>query len=366
MIAAGFTGGEAEQLRRAMGFKRSEARMKQMEGRLRSGMEGNGITGETQDRIVKAIGSFALYGFPESHAASFALLAYASAYLKVHYPTAFTAALLNNQPMGFYHPSTIVKDAQRHGVRLLPIDAARSGWSCSIEEPHQCLRLGLGYVKGLREAAGRALVRERQRAPFSSIDELARRVPQLRQEELRTLAGIGALNSVGAGDRRDALWQAERAARPAGPLFAGDTRTEVSPLVPMNDQERLVTDYRSTGLTIGRHPMAFRRAELDRLGVRRASELAALPTGGSVRVAGLVIVRQRPGTAKGFLFLSLEDETGISNIIVMPDLYESSRRVLVEEPFLMVDGVVQNQDHAISVKARRVWPLVASGSGIPA
>src|SRR5207248_4778395 len=184
MIAAGFTGGEAEELRRAMGFKRSQARMKEIEAKLRYGMTKNGIAPEAQEQIILSITSFALYGFPESHAASFALLAYASAYLKCHYLAAFTAALLNNQPMGFYHPATIVKDAQRHGLRFLPIDVTRSDWDCTIEEHlSKCVRLGLRYVHGLRQEAARALLRERMRAPFAAIEDLAVRVPELRKPE---------------------------------------------------------------------------------------------------------------------------------------------------------------------------------------
>jgi error-prone DNA polymerase len=356
MTVAGFTGGEAEELRRAMGFKRSEKRMREIEIRLRRGMERNGLDAATQDRIVQAITSFALYGFPESHAASFALLAYASAYLKCHYLAAFTAALLNNQPMGFYHPSTLVKDAQRHGLKVKPIDVTRSDWTCTIESG--AVRLGLSYVKGLREQVGREIVRQR---PFADIDELSRRVPGLHKDELRRLAEIGALNSLGAGDRRDALWQVERAARRPGPLLEELPEEDgASPLARMTDDERVVADYRGTEVTVGRHPLAFRRAELDRLRVTRACDLAAVPNGRWTRVAGCVICRQRPGTAKGFLFLSLEDETGIANAIVLPDLFERYRATLVNEPFLLVDGVLQNQDNVISVKVRRVRPLVAT------
>src|SRR5207249_6813306 len=220
MIAAGFTGGEAEELRRAFGFKRSERRMKDVEVKLRRGMDRKGITGETQDAIVKSITSFALYGFPESHAASFALIAYASAWLKCRYPAAFTAAMLNNQPMGFYHPATLVRDAQRHGVRIRPVDVARSQWDCTIEvsgglgdaerppaqraseeftperakDPTRYLRLGLRYVRGLREEAGRALVAARAHGPFAGIDDVARRVPALRKDEMARLAEAGARN----------------------------------------------------------------------------------------------------------------------------------------------------------------------------
>jgi error-prone DNA polymerase len=364
MIAAGFTGGEAEELRRAMGFKRSEKRMGDIEVKLRRGMERNGITGAPQDAIVQSITAFALYGFPESHAASFALLAYASAWLKVHYHAAFTAALLNNQPMGFYHPSTLVKDAQRHGVRVLPVDITCSEWLCTIgpDLAKPTMRLGFRYVRGLRETAARAILRER---PFTSVDDLARRVPELRKDEMRKLAEVGALNPLQNIHRRTALWESERVMRFAGPLLDQPTSNiqhPTSALMPMSAEERLVADFRGTGMTVGRHPMARRREELNALGVWRAIELKNLADGRDVRVAGCVIVRQRPGTAKGFVFLSLEDETGIANIIVEPDLFERERQTLVSASFLIVEGVLQNQDRVTSVKARHVCPLSAGAA----
>jgi error-prone DNA polymerase len=231
MVVAGFSGGEAEELRRAMGFKRSMKRMQQIETRLRDGMATNGIVGEAADQIVQSITSFALYGFPESHAASFALIVYASAYLKAHYPAAFFTALLNNQPMGFYHPATLVKDAQRHGVRFAPIDVQISRWDCVVQDDG-AIRMGLRYVRGLREDRGRAI----EIAPpaggvrFGSIDELAVRA-RLHQNELRTLADVGALASLG-GDRRSALWQAERAGRPAGPLLRERSEEESAGVGP--------------------------------------------------------------------------------------------------------------------------------------
>ena len=546
MISANFTGGEAEELRRAMGFKRSQARMKEIEVRLREGMTRNGIAQEAQEQIILSITSFALYGFPESHAASFALIAYASAWLKCHYLGAFTAALLNNQPMGFYHPATIVKDAQRHGLRVLPIDVTKSDWLCTLEPvashqslrsaqgklntvvsevvgrrsaiigesaissqpsaigqesfsetefapsnvalvnrfitgpgfndapetrnyqletaiqipwneigaytrhnfipaverpqnqtcsissppPHRkileachpersegpafppptaahasnlqseiknlqspkkelALRLGLKYVRGLREAAGQALVRERSLAPFQSVHDLTRRVPELRKDELTTLAEIGALNSVASTEyrvpssehskpetrnsklthnsalgtrysrhRRDALWQIEKAVRRSGPLLEELPEPDApSPLERMTHEERLVADFHGTGLTTGPHPMAYRRAEMKALGIHPASSLSSLPSGRRLRIGGCVIARQRPGTAKGFVFLSLEDETGIANAIVTPDLLQHNRILLSSGKFLMVEGILQNQDNVISVKAERVLPL---------
>jgi error-prone DNA polymerase len=405
MVAAGFTGGQAEDLRRAFGFKRSERRMKQIEVQLREGMARQGITGDAAEEIITSITSFALYGFPESHAASFALLAYASAYLKAHYPAAFYAALLNNQPMGFYHPSTLVKDAQRRGVRFHPIDVQLSDWNCTIESDG-AIRLGLRYVSGLRQDVGRAIAsarilnsefrmpnskflcpkcacddasmleqvtegrwfcnncshdwrRHHRPGRFASLDELVARTGP-RRDEVVTLADVGALNAFGY-DRRSALWQAERAVRPAGELFESRVPeppdSEACPLKPMTEPERLVADYAGMGLTIGRHPMALRRGELATRGILRARDLYTARQGRRVRVAGMVITRQRPGTAKGFVFLTLEDETGIANIIVRPDLFAQDRLTIVEEPFLIVDGILQNQDGVTSVRAEQLYGL---------
>ncbi len=510
MIAAGFSGGEAEELRRAFGFKRSEMRMRDIEIKLRAGMGRNGIPPEAQEQIILSITSFALYGFPESHAASFALIAYASAYLKCHYLAAFTAALLNNQPMGFYHPSTIVKDAQRHGLRVKPVDITRSEWACTLEEEgwkgtalavpqeqsrkwalaleatialagakasnhekttvaalkpgastadlkitmseakgsyptqthvdweqHFALRMGFRYAKGLREETAQAIVHERGKRPFESIVDLAHRVPELRRKEFVLLASIGALKSIGCKNekdslagigtdarlldlggaalqrcsgepgspalaaeviadhlpqalkretlmepdcrpegllhpssvrqhpsskqrlhRRDALWQVERAVRFAGPLLEGIPESDTaSPLAPMTPEERLVADFRGSGLTVGPHPMAYRRAALRRARVLSAQELTQVAHGQYVRTAGCVIARQRPGTAKGFVFLSLEDETGISNAIITPDVMEQNRIMIQSEKFLLLEGVLQNQEGVISVKVDRLAPM---------
>jgi error-prone DNA polymerase len=364
MIAAGFTGGQAEELRRAMGFKRSEKRMKEIETKLREGMDRNGIRGAVQDQIVLAITSFALYGFPESHAASFAMIAYASAYLKCHYLAAFTAALLNNQPMGFYHPSILIKDAQRHGLRVLPVDVSKSGWLCSIERGGElCLRLGFRYVRGMRQPVAEAIVRARAERPFTSVDDLALRVPELRKDEMKMLAEVGALNPLQQIHRRDALWMAERAVRPVGPLLEQLEAAEGdSPLARMTVEERLTSDFRGTGVTIGRHPMAYRRTEMQALGVTPAAYLERVPHGRLVRIAGSVIVRQRPGTAKGFVFLSMEDETGVMNAIIEPATYDRYKLVVVGEPFLLIDGVLQNQDGVISVKVGRVAALAAGAA----
>jgi error-prone DNA polymerase len=370
MITAGFSGGEAEELRRAFGFKRSERRMKEVEVKLREGMNKNGIKGDVQDQIIQSITSFALYGFPESHAASFALIAYSSAYLKCHYLAAFTAAMLNNQPMGFYSPATLVKDAQRHGLKVKPIDVTKSDWLCTLEshDGMLCLRIGMRYVKGMRESVAHALVEARTRAAFTSVDDLARRVPALQKRELVVLAEVGALNFL-RGDhrihRRDALWQVERASRRTGPLLESIEQEDIaSPLAQMTSEERLVADFQGTGMTVGPHPMAYYRSVLNALGVIPAVDLARVRNGTYVRVAGAVIARQRPGTAKGFVFLSLEDETGISNAIITPDLFGQNRFTVVSGKFLLVEGRLQNVDNVISVKVARVEILPVSEAAV--
>ena len=361
MIAAGFSGGEAEELRRAFGHKRSERKMREVEVKLRAGMTAKGIVGPSQDGIIQSITSFAAYGFPESHAASFALIAYASAYLKCHYLDAFTAAILNNQPMGFYSPAVLVKDAQRHGLRVLPVDVTRSDWLCTIESA--CVRLGLRYARGMRQEAAEQLVKARADRPFGSIDDLAKRVG-LRKPEINRLAEIGALNALGGIHRRDALWQAQRAALPAGPLLEQlEEKEEASPLAAMNAEERLWADYAGAGLTVGRHAMAHRRAEMDALGVTRACDLPRRRNGQTVRIAGAVIVRQRPGTAKGFVFLSMEDETGIMNAILTPDFFHRYKLAVLSSGFLLIEGILQKQEGTISVKASHVEGIGAQAVG---
>ena len=371
MIVSDFTGGEAEELRRAMGFKRSEERMRGIEDRLRAGMEKKGITGEVQDTIVTAITSFALYGFPESHSASFALIAYASGYLKCHYLAAFTAAILNNQPMGFYSPLTLVKDAQRHGLHFLPVDVTRSDWPCSIEQWRErpAVRLGLNYVRGMNEKTGQAIIHERTLRPFASIDDLKRRVPRISKAELNALADLGALNTVGNGarHRRDALWQSELALRPVSELLQEAGPPEMpSSLAPMNEIERLQADFANTGLSIGAHPMRFHRERLNRMHVVPAARLKQIADGRAVRVAGAVICRQQPGTAKGFVFLSMEDETGIANVIFKPDVFQRLRVTILNTSYLLVDGILQNQRGVASVKAFDARPCLMPTTAVAA
>jgi error-prone DNA polymerase len=353
MVAAGFSGGEAEELRRAMGFKRSVERMDSIEARLRAGMAARGIGAAAQDQIVKCITSFALYGFPESHAASFALIAYASAFLKAHHPAAFLAALLNAWPMGFYHPATLVKDAQHHGTRVLPIDAVRSGWMCRWEDG--AVRLGMRFVKGLRQGAGEAVERAQGQRPFDSVDDLARRTA-LEPRDLELLAHAGALAAFGK-TRRAALWQVAKASRRAGPLFASVPTDDPSPLPEMSPVEETRADYATTEMTAGPHMFAHLRAGLARRGVAAAAELLRRGDGETVTAAGAVIVRQRPGTAKGFVFLTLEDETGMLQAIVRPDLFKRQRAVVVGSGALVVEGKLQRQDGSLSVRAERFWTI---------
>ncbi|MCY3934124.1 MAG: error-prone DNA polymerase [Acidobacteria bacterium] len=368
MVAAGFSGGEAEDLRRAMGFKRSVERMHEIEQRLRSGMNERGIEGEAQEQIVKAITSFALYGFPESHSASFALIAYASAFLKRHHPTAFFLSLLNAWPMGFYHPATLVREAQRAGSAVLPIDVNESGVRCRWQDrpadadepelpgeppPAGAIRLGLRYVKGMRREAAERIEAEQAARRFASIEDLAERC-RLRRNELTALASLGALPGRG---RRAALWQAAQVEKSKGPLFAELTTTTPSPLDEMTPMEETAADFAVASITTGPHPMEYYRRALDRRRVVPAAALPDKPAGRRVRTAGSVIVRQRPGTARGLLFLTLEDETGMSQAVVMPDQLKKHRRTIVSSSGLIVEGVLQKKDGSLSVKADRFWPI---------
>ena len=376
MVAAGFSGGEAEDLRRAMGFKRSVERMQQIEHRLRSGMNERGIQGVAQEQIVKAITSFALYGFPESHSASFALIAYASAYLKRHHPTAFFLSLLNAWPMGFYHPATLVREAQRAGSVVLPIDVNESGVRCRWQDrpaendeaarpgiparkagqkpaPPGAIRLGMRYVKGMRREAAETIEAEQAARRFVSIEDLAERC-HLRRNELVALASIGALPGRG---RRAALWQVAQVEKPKGPLFADLSTATPSPLDEMTPMEETAADFAIASITTGPHPMEYYRRALDRRRVVTAAALPDRPAGRRVRTAGSVIVRQRPGTARGLLFLTLEDETGMSQAVVMPDQLKKHRRTIVSSSGLIVEGVLQKKDGSLSVKADKFWPI---------
>ena len=382
MVAAGFSGGEAEELRRAMGFKRSAERMTAIEERLRAGMRRRGFTKEAEDQIVLHISSFALYGFPESHSASFALIAYASSYLKCHHPAAFLTGLLRAQPMGFYSPATLVKDAQRHGVEVRSVDVLFSNVQADLEpgstDRHRrslppAVRIGLDSVGGLNRRTADRIVEERRREGFLDLGDFVRRIAPDR-DELDALAELGALSRLrGAPDgRRDALWQVaalerdprslfagREIARPAKPANAPQTSTPrtTSPLQAMNEIEETLADYRLSGLTTGTHLMGHLRAALDRRGILSAAQLKETPDGSYVRIAGHAIVRQRPGSAKGFCFVTLEDETGLSNAVLTPDQAARFRVPLHQATLLEFAGPLQRVDGVIHVRAREVIPL---------
>jgi error-prone DNA polymerase len=398
MVMADFSGDEAEELRRALSFHRSEERMNKVCAKLRAAMERKGVAPDKIDKIIQSISSFALYGFPESHAISFAILAYGSAYLKVHRAPEFYASLLNNQPMGFYTPATIVKDAQRHGLKIKPVCVSQSDWRCTVVDDNT-VRLGFCVVSGLREEHVGELVRQRQDRQFDSLDDFKRRIP-LAKDELRTLAELGALNCF-AEHRRAAMWEAEetlhddlldrlgsaRLQRAGECILHSRTfsasqirrssfrqnaespsRTGIStlqacapqkiesPLAPMTLFERVKADYETMNLTTGPHPMKLLRENLPN--IWRATDLPHARHGSIIQIAGNVICRQRPGTAKGFVFISLEDETGVSNAIVEPELFEHFRLVITEEAFLLIEGEVQNSDNVVLIKAREIRPLL--------
>jgi error-prone DNA polymerase len=382
MTAAGFTGGEAEELRRAMAFKRSVERMREIEARLRQGLTANGIVGEPAEEIVRGITSFAMYGFPESHAASFALLAYASAYLKAHHPEAFLCALLNAWPMGFYHPATLVKDAQRHGVRVLPIDVRRSSWSCTLERedgasiddvtgsPEEgarwSVRLGLRFVAGMREAAAKRLVEARRERSFRDVADLGARA-MLQRREMTALAELGALDDLhGKRSRRSALWQVVGLPPPEEGLLAGrepSPSTMESP--PMSALDETLADYRASGLTTGPHLMAHLRPELARRGVVPLSALPWTKHGSMVTTAGLIIVRQRPGAAKGFCFLTLEDETGTGNAIITPSRFPDLRAVIHTSSLVEAEGRLEQHDGVTHLKITRMRAIPVPGPTPP-
>jgi len=349
MIMADFSGDQAEELRRALSFHRSEERMNKVSVKLRAAMERKNIASDKIDKIIQAITSFALYGFPESHAISFAILAYASAYLKVHRAPEFYASLINNQPMGFYTPATIVKDAQRHGVKVKPVCVKKSDWRCTVLDDNT-FRLGFCVVNGLRQEHGEQIERARNEHQFKSLEDFKRRV-SLSKEELRTLAELGAFNCF-AKHRRAAMWKAEL---PLHDDLATERSTSSSPLLAMTVQERVTADYRTMNLTAGPHPMKLLRDKLPN--IWRAIDLAKAKHGSTIQIAGNVICRQRPGTAKGFVFVSLEDETGVSNAIVDPDLFERYRLLITEEDFLVIEGEVQNSDNVVLIKTREIKPL---------
>ena len=360
MVMADFTGSEAEELRRALSYHRSKERMDKVCVKLRAGLARNGVPPDTAERIVAAVQSFAVYGFPESHAISFALIAYASCWMKVHRAPEFYAGLLNNMPMGFYSAATLVKDAKRRGVRIRPLNVLESEWLCTVGADNS-LRLGLCYVRGLTHADGERIVAERNAAPFASLVDFQLRTT-LPKSAVRALAKVGALNGL-SEHRRAAQWQVE-IVREADDLFGRSETLQEPPLRPMNPFERLNADYAGTTLTTGPHPMALIRERLPHLW--RADDLERANKGVYLAIGGMVICKQRPGTAKGVAFISVEDETGVANAIVSPELFEQMRLRISEESFLEIRGILQKVDGVIHVKAREIAPLLMEQMATPA
>ncbi len=382
VVAAGFTPGEADQLRRAMGAWRRPGVIDQFHKKLIDGMLVQGYPAEFAERVFRQIRGFGEYGFPESHAASFALLVYVSSWIKRYYPAAFTAGLLNSQPMGFYAPAQLVGDARQHGVEVFPADVNFSTWDCTLEEPAEpldgveeskrsksqrvtaatfALRLGLRMIKGLSESIANRIVEARGARPFRSVDDFARRTG-LTTSALARLARADAFHSLGL-DRRNALWQSlpeqktfslfdeVRADEPAVPLPA---------LTPL---EEVVADYRTNGLSLRDHPVKFMRDRLKELRALSSAELAAVPHGKHVSVAGLVLMRQRPATASGITFVTLEDETGVVNLIVRPEIWERQHRIARRSQALLARGTVQRRDQVIHVFVERMHDLSALLAG---
>ena len=363
MKVAGFSGGTAEELRRALNFKRSTQRIEEIKVKLRQGMKKNGIVGEKAETIINYIASFSLYGFPESHSASFALITYASAYLKSHFPAAFYASLLNNQPMGFYHPATLVKDAQHRGLRVRPIDVSFSNWRCTIEADGS-LRLGFLYAQGLHKKTGLRIIKKRQETPFQNLEDFVKKC-QLGKSDLVTLSEIGAFNCFNM-KRREALWQIEKLSRPTGPLFRSISfmPEDSYPLDDMDAFERLQADYHGTHLTTGPHPLELIRKSISEKGAIPVTQLSSLENFQRVRVAGCIIARQRPSTAKGFVFLSLEDETGISNIVINPRVFKKNKDTLINHPFLLIEGILQKDNNIVSILADCFWVVKIEESNV--
>ncbi len=352
--AADFTPGEADQLRRSMAAWKRKGGLEKFEGKLKAGMQGRGYAPGFAEAIYRQICGFGEYGFPESHSASFALLAYASSWIKHHHPAVFCAALLNSQPMGFYQPAQLVQDARRHGVQVRAPDVNLSDWNCTLEDG--AVRLGLRMVSGLPEAAGKSIAALR---PHASVAAL-----QLNRKELRCLAAAGALQSL-AGHRRLAHWAAAGAQRRA-PLDAPASERRPA-LLPPSEGQDIIADYASLGLTLGRHPLALLRVHLKKLQIVQAQALQPLHSSSRVRVAGLVTCRQRPDTASGVIFVTLEDETGCINVVVWKHLIERQRRELLGARLLGVHGVIERDGDVVHVIAQRLFdhsallgPLAAS------
>jgi error-prone DNA polymerase len=360
VVAAGFTPGEADHLRRSMAAWRRKGGLTHFQTRLTEGMRARGYPEQFAQQIYQQILGFGEYGFPESHSASFALLVYVSAWLKCHEPAAFCAALLNSQPMGFYAPSQLVQDAQRHGVEVRPADALASRWDCTLEtdtassSDQPAVRLGLRMVRGLSQAGAERLIAARA-TPFDTFEQLALRAG-LDRRDLECLAHADALRSV-SGHRRLALW--EVAGVEARPPLLQDTTIRDTPaaFAAPTEGETIVADYASLGLTLGRHPLVLLRPLLRKRRMLTTEQLQHARHGSLVRAAGLVTCRQRPGTASGVIFVTLEDETGSTNVVVWRDLADRQRRILLGAKLLAVHGVLEREGNVAHLIAGKLEDL---------
>ena len=368
IAAGGFTPGEADQLRRAMGAWRKRGQMEVLSQRLIQGLIHNGIDPDYAQRVFEQIQGFGEYGFPESHAASFAVLVYASGYLRRHHRAAFTAALLNSQPMGFYSAATIAQDARRHGVGILPIDIQRSQWDCTLERPSNTdpdrdipppfsLRLGLRQIRGLRQDVAQRIVAVRRERSFKGVVDLMLRA-RLPRSTLLRLGSAGAFRSLGLG-RRESIWAIQALPAVASPLLAPAMTLEDpwEGLPPLSEAEEVMEEYATTGLSVESHPIGLIRSWLQSRRVPTATELKKMPTGVRLQVVGMVITRQRPGTASGVLFLTLEDETGHVNVVVWAKVAERYRRVIRDEVMLSITGKLDRQGAVCHLIAERIEPL---------
>ena len=358
VVAADYTPGEADQLRRDMAAWHRTGRMERHRERLITRMQAKGIAPQFAERVFEQIRGFGEYGFPESHAASFALIAYATAWLKCHYPAEFACALLNAQPMGFYSPATIVEDAKRHGVMVRPVNVQVSEWDCTLELCEECscgfaVRMGLRYVKGLGETDWESVASARRVAPFTSIDDFVRRTT-VNEGVLSTLAEAGAFDGLDT-DRRTALWDVRRLAHSREESLSLPARENTPRFESLNAFEEVKWDYHTTSHSPRRHPLAPMRASLTQQRLPDARTVASMKNGERVRYAGLVICRQRPGTAGGVVFMTLEDETGFVNVVVWESVFQRYSVLAKAVSFLGITGTLQAEDGVVHLVAEKLW-----------
>ncbi|MCH5377256.1 MAG: OB-fold nucleic acid binding domain-containing protein, partial [Planctomycetes bacterium] len=358
VVAAGFTPGEADQLRRAMAAWRKSGHIEKFRQKLLDGMRERGLAEEFAQRVLQQIHGFGEYGFPESHSASFALLVYVSAYLKHYYPAAFAAALINSQPMGFYAPAQLIRDARQHGVAVLPADVNHSDWDCTLED-QRTLRLGLRLIRGLSQKEAETVRQVRRDGPYRSVDELTRRTGLL-QGTISRLAAADAFGSLDC-DRRQAIWNAlsQPRSRRTSPLIDSLDEPPEHPagLAPASVQEEVIVDYQTTGLSLRPHPISFHRESLDRLGVTPAGRLSEIPNNRQVKVAGVIILRQRPSTGKGITFVTMEDETGVANLVLHKEVWERFHRTARHRNAWLVRGRLESRYGVIHVVVQHLEDL---------